>query len=135
MDYLVPFYISLQPFINIQFSFKFEQSWPTLWDIRVIQVSSINTRVYCNCTYSLILHFCLSGRNSGLTCDLDLANGNGAAPQQAQQPHQGGQVQGENPHQTGKLINSTEIGNEGKMFVGGLSKQTTTDSLKAYFEG
>lgn len=75
------------------------------------------------------------GTNIGLTCDLDLANGNGAAPQQAQQPHQGGQVQGENPHQTGKLINSTEIGNEGKMFVGGLSKQTTTDSLKAYFEG
>ena len=33
----------------------------------------------------------------------------------------------------GKLINATS-GNEGKLFVGGLAKLTTVESLKAYFE-
>jgi len=33
----------------------------------------------------------------------------------------------------GKLINATS-GNEGKLFVGGLAKQTTVESLKAYFQ-
>lgn len=52
---------------------------------------------------------------------------------QGQQGYQGnGNGDSQGP---GKLINSTEIGNEGKMFIGGLSKQTTVDSLRTYFEG
>lgn len=34
---------------------------------------------------------------------------------------------------TGKLISST-TGNEGKLFVGGLAKSTTVESLRTYFE-
>ena len=34
----------------------------------------------------------------------------------------------------GNLIDNNDIGNEGKMFVGGLSKSTNVDGLREYFE-
>ncbi|CBY32620.1 unnamed protein product [Oikopleura dioica] len=48
-----------------------------------------------------------------------------AAPQQAEQEEQ---------KEEGKLIQNSEISNDSKMFVGGLSRSTTTESLRTYFE-
>jgi len=46
----------------------------------------------------------------------------------AQQAEQGEQKE------EGKLIQNSEISNDSKMFVGGLSRSTTTESLRTYFE-
>ena len=35
---------------------------------------------------------------------------------------------------TGNLIDNSDVGNEGKMFIGGLSKATNVDGLREYFE-
>ena len=66
--------------------------------------------------------------------------------QQQQQQQGGGQQDGDGP---GHLINDSKVGSEGKLFVGGefevehmfdnaymkgLSRDTNTDSMRAYFE-